>query len=347
MSLLLNLYKYREREKLNQLENYCTEVLCYCLNKDYKLRTDFLLMIDKNIDCNHTYKITTQNCNRDGTSKPDITIVSDDIILFIECKIDSEEGRQQLSRYADVLINEYENKRKYLVYLTKYDLTKDRLKDKADVIFFPCLWENLCNKISIENDHFSMELKMFIQDTFMKKIKEITKVDIEILKNISNVIEGYDGFLNDYKEKVENRYSNYNLHFINKSNLVRTWIKQDFTNSLAAEISLNKNQCFLWFGIFIKDNNVVAGVEINFPTETEIKFSELRMILLTNSDAEEYDDKYHDISFKGIYFYKDLKAFISADINELINWYNNHFEVIFNSINHVGIKIIPNSDIST
>src|SRR5690242_10457717 len=118
MSFLLNLYKYRQRENRNQIENYCTETLCYCLHHDKYLRTTFLKSIGVKLISRESYKITTQISFPDFGSRPDLSLESDKTIIFIECKFDSKEGIEQLKRYSDILVEKYSHKNKHLVFLT-------------------------------------------------------------------------------------------------------------------------------------------------------------------------------------------------------------------------------------
>src|SRR5476651_2550017 len=115
-SLFQKIYQYKQSGKLrHQQENFLTEIFAHCLEFDIEFRTKFLQLIDYN-KTYHTFECLTQ-VHINKLIKPDVQIKLDnDLLIFIECKIGSPQGKGQLKKYYSFL-----NKIKgnYLIYLTK------------------------------------------------------------------------------------------------------------------------------------------------------------------------------------------------------------------------------------
>ena len=77
------------------------------------------------------YRATEECCPLgDESERVDIEIESDEVLLFIEVKIDALEGKEQLKRYHDVAKTKAGSREWKIIYLTKisYDSTLKRLK---------------------------------------------------------------------------------------------------------------------------------------------------------------------------------------------------------------------------
>lgn len=117
---LYKLYKKNGYSDRSPLEDFNTEVfagilrLCPCILKD------FTALLDLPED---EYEIDTQ-LRRGLTDRADciidLVLKGKENICFIENKVNSEEGWEQLDRYCEALDFHYKNVQKYLVYCTKY-----------------------------------------------------------------------------------------------------------------------------------------------------------------------------------------------------------------------------------
>ena len=120
MSLFEQLYTYRQKEGRNDRENFLTELLAAMLRTYPQLLAIFLARIGLGhtiADCK--IEVKTQVGYPEG--RPDIIITSDsgNLLVLVECKLESEEGDNQLLRYEEI-IKRCEPAYHAVVFLTKY-----------------------------------------------------------------------------------------------------------------------------------------------------------------------------------------------------------------------------------
>jgi len=140
----------------HQDENFLTESLAYILSRylmdepksaEYLLRficSDNSFLPKEKLD---SVKIHTQFMTKYGI--PDLVISWDDCIVFVEVKVDSGFGIEQLSRYRRALIEQPENN-KILVTLTRYPLKTEEGDVDHSIRWF--LLADLFNELLPEGD---------------------------------------------------------------------------------------------------------------------------------------------------------------------------------------------------
>jgi hypothetical protein len=121
MNLFERLYSYREKEGKNDRENFLTELLAGVLRSNPSLAVALLTRVGlvKSEEFVEPLVVETQTRHPEGI--PDLTIRSPDsqLLLLIECKVESGEGGEQLSRYETIL-DRLKPARGMVLYLTKY-----------------------------------------------------------------------------------------------------------------------------------------------------------------------------------------------------------------------------------
>ena len=124
-----NLFSNLNRWAIRQNENFTTESLVLILKRLLSDKPDVACRLLKNftdgfLDLSNEQatrtSIQTQTTIDEG--KPDIEITVDDYLVYIEVKIDSELGVDQLTRYRHAL-ESADKKRTLLVFLSRYPLT--------------------------------------------------------------------------------------------------------------------------------------------------------------------------------------------------------------------------------
>jgi len=206
---LLNLF--RKNRKKTPLEDFTTELFVGVLNNDYKLKKAF---------CNEflglkstEYKISTQqryDLEDDPNCIIDVVIEGDNDICFIENKVDSKEGYNQLERYSKVLDNELKNHNKQtkLCYCTK----KDDIKKIDKHSFYQFKWKNV-------SDFFRKNSKEKITQLFIKYLKEndmstdmeIKTTDLIGLEKLYKVLNLVEKNINNVLQEFKTRYGSSNL----------------------------------------------------------------------------------------------------------------------------------------
>jgi len=205
---------YRTHSKKTPLEDFTTELFVGLLNIEKEIKKSF---ISDFLDLpNADYYLRTQvkyELKNDTNCIVDFVIESDDLICFIENKVNSKEGKRQLERYGKVL-DSYSKKTK-LLYCTKYYDNKgysnhhfkqirwfevakflNKFEDNSLVVEFInfltthkmaqkltfsaqdfLTLENLQNILSLTNEHLD-RVKPIFQETFKspKKISDVRSV---------------------------------------------------------------------------------------------------------------------------------------------------------------------------
>ena len=129
-SIFSRIFSYRRSKHRTPSEDYFTETFVAVLKRCGPLRTAFveeLLGMDReNIDAIRLETQKSFKVGRDCTRRrPDVWVEARDVadrrhVAIIENKIDSKEGENQLSDYAEILEGERGAKSRTLVYVTKY-----------------------------------------------------------------------------------------------------------------------------------------------------------------------------------------------------------------------------------
>lgn len=198
---LLNLHSHRPTE------DFFTEIVAYFFRTNKELFIDWF---NRELATNYSASdaeiyISTQityegldNHNRD--SRPDISIEittkSEKDIIFIESKIGSTEGDNQLQNYADILSSIPDIKKRYLIYITKDYEPKNQesiIRDHA-VIFHQTRWYKffifLNNKY--KNISLSPEILNFMKGQGMTNHNKFTSLDLLALSGFKRVISIMD-----------------------------------------------------------------------------------------------------------------------------------------------------------
>ena len=124
-----NLFSNLNRWAIRQNENFTTESLVLILKRLLLERPDIACSLLKDLT-DGFLDLSEEQAKRTGIQtqttidegKPDIEITVDNYLVYIEVKIDSELGEDQLTRYRHAL-ESAENKRSFLVFLSRYPLT--------------------------------------------------------------------------------------------------------------------------------------------------------------------------------------------------------------------------------
>lgn len=180
MSLFQSLYKYRETDKINQKENFQTEIFSHCLNADKEFLAKFLKLLACSTD-SLNFSSQTQKSEY-SIGRPDIQLVNHgETIIFIECKISAVLGQNQLERYAESLaLQNYPNRILVLI-------SKDFIKCppiRSDVPFVVLRWYEVYNIIASSENPLTKEFAKYLISERMS-----TKVEFQI--NELNAIQAF------------------------------------------------------------------------------------------------------------------------------------------------------------
>lgn len=195
-SLFKSLFKLQLRNSIKPKEDFLTEIFAHCLKDNRDLLSNFLKAFGIHEGDFNNVKITTQYTlsaleNHDSASRPDIAIFLDNRVIFIENKIDSREGYDQLKRYAEHL--DQFSLPKTLVYITRdYDPKNDEqiLKDcqDNDLLFVQKRWFDIYVLLQkYTSQPIITQLLTFMKELGLSSSKQFSPTDIITLNNFSRV----------------------------------------------------------------------------------------------------------------------------------------------------------------
>lgn len=216
VSLFDTLLKQKAKGDKIPTEDFFTEIFAHLLHSNYNVFIEFLRAFKlSDIVPENGHHIMTQL--QFYGSRPDITIKLSDgdrsDLLFIENKIDSPEGFQQLKKYAEELSRHTHVDRTTLVYITRdYDRKdeKDILRHcpiNSQPVFKQLRWHEVYRFLEkYEEDNLVFEVLKFMEANNMARNNLFSPVDILTLTNFPRVRKMMDetmkGEVSDLFKKV-------------------------------------------------------------------------------------------------------------------------------------------------
>ncbi|MCH7612887.1 MAG: PD-(D/E)XK nuclease family protein [Candidatus Marinimicrobia bacterium] len=182
-------------------EDYFTEIFVHLMNEYQTILFDFVKSFNLTEIIPDSYVLQTQvtfreirdhNCE----SRPDIylELTNDDRkeIIFIESKIGSNEGENQLKRYAEQLDDLSDIYKRTLVFITRDYEPKNKItvmKDcKRKVSFVQLRWYEVYRFFKkYENEILIKEVIKFMEENNMNLSNQFTSIDILTLTNFPRV----------------------------------------------------------------------------------------------------------------------------------------------------------------
>jgi hypothetical protein len=299
-SIFSRLYSYRQTENKNQEENFLIEIFAFCLQTDEIFCEAFFKKLS--IWATSDVIVKTQCVYVEG--RPDIEIMSDNLKLLIECKVEQQEGIEQLSRYANILEKSDENE-KHLLYLTKYYEYKTSPSD--NIKFYQLRWADIHDLISIDNQQITIQLQQYLKEQGMSEAKNFNHIDLVTLQNISSTISKMDEVLDGIKPYMEQKIGK-----LTKKSARSTCLQYDYYCNYYDVFKNSIQQIGIGLGFFwFNDDDVSLCLRIYLPAQEKnansINLKDFFDKNLTEWTLEEYE-KHID------YWYcKYIVSFMSSD----------------------------------
>lgn len=270
------LFELLSRGNSQPLEDYLTEIFAYVLHNNSALLEAFLEKIKIGPISGEEFSISTQYElaaleDHDSNSRPDIAIFGNDSGVFIENKVHSPEGKEQLARYAGHL-DALNKKNKKLVYITKNFEAK-----KADKLFENCKtltkndfvqlrWFEIATLLdSFKDDILVLELLKFMKKYKLTMNNQFTPLDLITLSNFSNASSIMDEIL---LGDISSRFEKVNGSITQKS----TRLTQ-----------LKEHDRYIYYSSHKDRINVLLGFWMNANTKEE--YPDLGVVIEINPNA--------------------------------------------------------------
>lgn len=323
-----NLYKLFRRKDESEtqnrslLEDFNTEVFVGLLKGNDSLKEKFVKQFLKLPE--DDYEILTQVSKSlkklktgDSDCRIDIILEGKRNVVFIECKVNSIEGFEQLNRYQKALELHYPDHNKVLLYITKsYDPKAIR-----DYSFKQYRWFEVArflNEIE-ENSYYKTEYLSFLKNQGMAQEYVMTKENFEALKVLQKTVEIAQTYIENSKADFQCSFgiksvnSNWNWGEIKRSNR--------FCN-LSENILKGEGYSEIVYSIEFDTSELSVHVFVDKNHELFNDFKELEK--LPNMEFIEFSDD------RGASFYRkeSLEKFIDNEdsLSLVANWYSDTFK---------------------
>ncbi|AUS99748.1 hypothetical protein CLI64_04715 [Nostoc sp. CENA543] len=207
------------------LEDFFTEVIAYFLDLNQHILINWLKENSIINDDDYNIQLSTQKYyeplkHHQHGSQIDIVLeLENDFktdVIFIESKIGSTEGCEQLKRYAEILSNLSYPKQRTLIYITRDYDPKQEIKDCVEklipkVNFIELRWYHFYGfLIKNTTDMLSKEILRFMEVHGMSHTNQLSSTDILTMINFKKTFNFMEATLNEVvKTKMKTIFAGY------------------------------------------------------------------------------------------------------------------------------------------
>ena len=203
---LIRLYNKQKDSGRVPLEDFNTECFANILNLYPDIKEDFVTNFFTLPDDN--YKVNTQLSKNLADTQSciiDLVIIGKENACLIECKVESSEGWEQLSRYSQVLDTYYNDREKFLFYLTKYSDVKNLNGQYNDYNYREFRWYQVAKflkKFSTTNPLVNEYLK-FLKSYSMAQDNTLKSVNLIAMENMKKTLEISEFHIENAKQNFQ------------------------------------------------------------------------------------------------------------------------------------------------
>ncbi len=338
LNQLLSLYK--KHRSATPLEDFTTEALVGVIKNDFELKekfcADFLKLRPSNYYI-HTQKkyvlADRRNCI------VDIVIESDDCICFIENKVNSPEGDNQLDRYGYILDKFKEiGYRTYFFYCTKFKENKKYKKHN----FKNITWYEVSLFLKkFPNNDLSNEFTKFLNMNKISQNLNITAQDFISFENFQRTYNLINSYLNHIKPIFLKSFSKKKLKITDGLKFAQLRDHNRSINYLQNVIN-HSGYSEIKYGFRFDGPFIFTGIFVNKANKEYHKVVELSKSL----DTEKFEIKIYSFGIS-INLMKNISIFINDDNGpeNILTWFKESFETFSKLIsNYPNIDWIINID---
>ncbi len=282
-NLLTALSRYSSKPTNMPLENFCTELLGWCLQNSPCFLNIFLAPTRSNalkdydckeldIDTQRRFRLEPGGSVADLSAQseedqyapseqkqiviPDMTIVSTsvpDIVILVESKVESDFGKDQLKKYLGILRSATfaEFKARFLISLTKYPADQV-LNDLQEIKYLEIRWGDVYKILT--TTEMEDEPLRFIRDQFADFLKQHDMQPLELPRATTDVLAGTIQGI-DFRDKLETILRQVQQHPKLKDRFGRSRIVHELNNDQGwVDLGVYASARSLWAGFrFVKD----------------------------------------------------------------------------------------------
>lgn len=320
---LLNLYGSGNSLRTPK-EDFCTECLAGILESDQSLLNDFVTSVLK-IRVDENFRVETQKVYfHEGTkSIVDMVFQSRSVICFMEMKVDSSEGANQLQKYHELLMQSPEigENERVLMYCTLYLEEKDHEWPE----FRQVRWKDIAEFFAGKTKKNTL-IKTFYQFLEENKMAGNERFSYEDLIGLgvygsiaSKVYEVFLSLQNELEEKFTSRAWRDRFNQVTDYDRLAFW----------CEHVLGDGGSEVLFSFEFSGSAINNGPRIVTQLWVESKNSEYSKFV---SVCTEREMPIEDIGNGTRIIYKEpLANFIEKEnqLKEIENWFSDHLKILF------------------
>jgi hypothetical protein len=214
------IYQLLRSGQRGQQEDFFTEIFAEIINNSESALSFLKEFANHKFDDIQRLEVVTQKTyialpghvvdNKPCNSRPDMVIEfqSNDNrhLIFIENKIDSVEGTDQLSRYADHLkINLDNGKQVALLYITKNYESKEDITEKCEVDgipFIPLRWYQVYQWLKQRDDEFIGRVLNYMEVLKMDQSRRFAPIDLVVMQETKRILSMMDECLSGQVQEI-------------------------------------------------------------------------------------------------------------------------------------------------
>jgi PD-(D/E)XK nuclease superfamily len=323
MSLFSRLLKLHNGS--TPLEDFFTELVAHLFSTNQEFLYAWLKYLDLlDIDADDAYISTQQTFERlshhFSDSRPDIIIELVDgnhrDIIFIESKIGSSEGCNQLQRYAEILDKLPGFRNKFLIYITRDFEPKERETifleiPESNVHFKQTRWHQFYQFLKAQTDTMLVEeIIKFMQEHHMAHNNQFSSIDVIALANFTNSLKLMEQTM---WGEVSQRFQHV-LGSIAKRSTALTELRHHRRYIMRSNMS--KWWCGLGFALNTSNPTdyptVILMLEVEPSSPHRAEIIKVMKDISRQSDWQEYNLG-NSTAWAGIFLEKSLQDFLSSE----------------------------------
>lgn len=322
------LFRLQLNANNNPIEDYLTEIFCHCLKENSEILKDFLQYFKiYNIENEELFGVFTTQYTLDSLefhhsgSRPDMVLIYENSSIFIENKISSLEGYEQLKRYAEHL-DRLETDKKCLVYITKNYEAKTELKIfqncSTKIDFIQIRWYQIFHFLKkYNNNPIVFELLKFLKEIKLSMNNQFTPSDLIALSNFSNVQKLMnETMFGDVKKMFKNISGS-----VSQNSSVMTELRKHDRYIYTSD---QNNKVWTGLGYWMNSNNEKEYPELGIVIEVAPRSEKRKEIITvfkdisTNIEQWESYSLNNDTAWAGVFIRKSLQSFLASQ-NQIID----------------------------
>ena len=321
-SLFKRIYQLLSSRDQNQQEDYLTEIFAEVLAKAGILHEWLTNLTDIKVGQLNMREVTTQKTyakqeDHVTDSRPDMIIRFSDgrnsHILFIENKLGTGEGDQQLKRYADHLRGyELDGCKTHLIYITKQHDSKqkkDIISSGSNTTFHQIRWFQIYNWLKNHRSELVNLLLDYMEEMQLNDSRRFVPQDIYAIQHMERLIRMMDACLDGRVEETVTNLFNRSTGWTNRFAELKEsyrYMKQNDQGNLTV----------INFGFYITDEDypsVCIMFEVNPKCPKRAELITAMKEFIENNDGWSSEDLDDNTAWSNIYSEKSLLEFLTTE----------------------------------